>query len=107
MRPAFCFPHACRFAPAPLLRAQKTANRVLSMRNFSAAWLRAVQDGVIEGSKDGTKKVVSGGIVIGTSALGAKLFGAWIGLATFVSSFAPFAKKAEEVQPKDDDLTDV
>jgi hypothetical protein len=77
------------------------------MRNFSAAWLRAVQDGVIEGSKDGTKKVVSGGIVIGTSALGAKLFGAWIGLATFVSSFAPFAKKAEAVQPKDDDLTDV
>ena len=64
--------------------------------------------GALKGVETGTEKVVSTAIVTGSAVLVAKLVSSWAGLALFVGSFGPLAKKGEkqtsqEAEENDDD----
>ena len=79
-------------------RAEAVSQSLLEVRNFSVAALMS----------NAVKKVVSTAIVTGSSVLVAKLVSSWAGLALFVGSFGPLAKKGEkqtsqEAEENDDD----
>lgn len=81
-------------------RALTTAHRVLGMRNFSAAVIRAGQEGLIEGTKEGIKGVTSGSIKTGFAFLVSTVVGPIGAIAVFVSSLRPVADKVKQI---DDD----
>ena len=98
-------------------RAEAVSQSLLEVRNFSVAALmsNAVKKvgesawrGALKGVETGTEKVVSTAIVTGSAVLVAKLVSSWAGLALFVGSFGPLAKKGEkqtsqEAEENDDD----
>jgi hypothetical protein len=92
-----------KIAEANEKRAEVTAHRVLSAGNFGKALLRAVQDAAIDGTKEGVKGIVSGGIKTGFAALTGLVGGTYLALGTWVASLRPIGKKAEEISKKADE----
>ncbi len=83
--------------------AKQSAHRVMSIRNFAASMLRAVQDGAI----DGVEKSVAGTIKTGFALLVGAIVGPLAGIAVYVASLKPIAEKtklvAKKQKPQDDE----
>ncbi|MEM7426628.1 MAG: hypothetical protein AAF441_11060 [Pseudomonadota bacterium] len=85
-------------AAAEEARMRHGGQKLLEVRNYSAAVLKAAGKGVLSG----VEKTTQGAVIGGFAALAGSLLGPLAGLATLVAGFVPLKKEAEKIKRETD-----
>ncbi|WP_373502339.1 hypothetical protein [Aestuariivirga sp.] len=95
-------------AAAKKEQASAVAQRSMTVRNFVVRPLRFVADNAAAGIGQGIQKSAEAATVAGISLLMTQIAGPIAGIATYIASFRPLAKKADEVgqRKEPDDMTE-